>query len=236
MLTILLFIWRIFPGEVSRWHYDVHRNHLLNDNAAAALGSINKAIEWAPFHPRYWIARGGAEMELEDYDASAKSFDRAIELIQEFYPRGSQAIAIAQNNSAYARALGKIELNKAREDIDAALKVLAKEGAWLDTRGYVRLLQGELEGALEDTHSAVTQSESIYRAEVLATTSRSRDVVRRRMVNSKLRGLNEELVVLHEHRGLVFEALGQTDAAKRDFKVAAAYQAKANALREPPGN
>ena len=229
--ALLLLIWRNFPSEVAQWYVDAHRNHLLDNDAVAAFASIQKAIDWDPIDPRNWSARGGVEMELENFTASAASFDRAIELIEEFHPASRQAIAVAQNNSAYARALGQIDLERARTDIDAALRVLPPDGAWLDTRGYIRLLQGDLEGALEDTHSAVTQTESTYRARELATKSEFRDIVRRRVYKSSLRGINEELVVLYKHRAMVYEALGQTEAAERDFESSLAYQAKADRWR-----
>ena len=226
VFTIALVSWRILPHQVASWYCAAYEHHTLEGDANAALAAIEKAIAWDEFNPEYWMNAGSAAMEVGDYPRSWQHFDHARELLQHHHSHATNAIASAQNGAAYARALANSELDRASEDIAAALRVLPKESAFIDTSGYIRYLQGDLKGALEETHSAVTQFESVYHAQRASALSLQKSI-RRRKMNHRLRNLNEVMAELYLHRGLVYQELGKSEPAERDLAQAEYYQDKA---------
>ncbi len=227
LTTLAIVVGSHLPAEIARWHYAVYRSHVLDGDHRSALAAVERAIEWAPNDPQYWDAKGGTELQLDDYPASIKSFDRERQLLELASPTNLLAIAQVQNNSAYARALGGTQLERAGKDIEQSLEMIPKVDSWLDTRGFIRYLRGDLDGALDDLQSAISQSEETYRVEKRRIERRFENTVRTRTRNLQLSGLERYLAVLHGHRALIYEELGEVAAARRDFEIAEACQAAA---------
>lgn len=225
-----LLAWQAFPREVARWHQAAYQNHTLNDDLPAALRAIENALRWDQANARYWLEAGHAAMATEDYEKSWQRFDYARELLEKTDPQ-SVNIAIAQNGGAYARALAGKELDRASADIAEALDVRRDSSAFIDTSGYIRYQQGDLERALEETHLAVSESESTYQVRKKFVRKSLQKSIRRLEMNQQLRQLEEELAELHLHRGLVYQKLGNATAADRDLEQSKAYQDKADRLR-----
>jgi tetratricopeptide (TPR) repeat protein len=59
------------------------------------------------------------------------------------------------NSRCWTRALGAIELDKALADCETALKLSPNSAAILDSRGLVKLRQGNLAGAIADYDAAL---------------------------------------------------------------------------------
>jgi tetratricopeptide (TPR) repeat protein len=231
ILGLVMLAVRGFPRELARWHFAAYENHSLNGNAAAALGSIENAIAWDKVNATYWLMAGSAAMEAADYNKSWKYFDHAREILQTDHPAADESIAIAQNGAAYARALANTELEQASADIAAARKVLPNDSNLLDTSGFILYLQGDLEGALRETNAAVTASELTYASRQALIRNALQNSIRRRQLNYQLHQLNRELADLHLHRGLVYEKIGESQAAERDFQQATTFRERADQFR-----
>ena len=130
------------------------------------------------------------------------------------------------NARAYARALGNVQITEGLEDIQAAFEALGTEdnAAFLDTRGYLYYLNGDFDEALRDMERAVQMAEDerssfVMRRPELQKQSR----VDERLLDRQARRINENLAVLYQHRGLVYEALDRPEEAEADFERADKY-------------
>src|SRR5262245_52650870 len=74
---------------------------------------------------------------------------------------GRPGRAEALNGLAYARALAQIDLAKALDNVNAALKLTPESGSILDTRGYLLYLNRQYEAALPDMNMAVGEFEKL---------------------------------------------------------------------------
>jgi hypothetical protein len=137
------------------------------------------------------------------------------------------------NGVAYYRALGEQDLDIAWAEINAALRQLnqmsdlarsqdawrASQVAFLDTRGYLRYLRGDNEGALEDLSPAVLGAEARRQAEHFdATTAIRLGITDPRTVAWQLKEVDRTTAVIRYHRALVLEALRRPDEAARDYR------------------
>lgn len=116
----------------------------------------------------------------EAVDAFTKSLDAA--------PKNHEALAYRA--AAYV-ALGKLE--SAEEDVDAAIKLESDFSLTWNTRGYIRWLQKNFPGAIEDFTSAIAYGTDDRRID---------DGGRAQM---------------HQNRGIAWQDAGNTDRALLDF-------------------
>lgn len=110
------------------------------NRAINRLGNVQSS-DWALFY-----ARGAAFERLRDWDHSDADMLRALQL--------SPDQPFALNFLGFSWADRNINLPRAREMIERALKLRPDDGAILDSRGWVRLRQGDLKGAIEDLERA----------------------------------------------------------------------------------
>jgi tetratricopeptide (TPR) repeat protein len=152
------------------------------------------------YHRRSW-----ANCLLKDYAAAVDDATQAIELVG----HGHRMLPTFLNQRAYIRALA----NTSKEELEAGLKdveeAIAMErddnAAFIDTRGYLLHLLGRHKEALVD----------IKRAIELTKGSRERAY---RFNDAQ--ELKENLAVMHHHRALIHDALGNKDEAIEDFRLA----------------
>jgi tetratricopeptide (TPR) repeat protein len=101
------------------------------------------------------------------------------------------------------------ELEAGLDDIQRAMRMVrsnaAANAAFIDTRGYLYHLLGEQQKALDDLDKAIS----------LTTAERSH--LRLPEMQEKL---NEDLAVMHHHRSLVHQALGNIEEAESDRELA----------------
>ena len=129
------------------------------------------------------------------------------------------ALALALNNRAYAYALANKELDLGLKDIGEAFDVLRNEDVYvyLDTRGYLRFLKGDLDDAKNDMEVATELAErenANFQRELDDYKAHAANL---RSYNLMKRQKDEEMSVIYHHRGLVYEALGEVEAAKQDL-------------------
>lgn len=128
---------------------------------------------------------------------------------------GIPSRATALNELAYAKAIGKIGLDSALQEINDALKS-EKHAAFLDTRGFIYYQMGKYELALKDLDPAVNELERIITF-LDANSAQLRRVspdIRKYEIDIRTR--NQDIAPVYYHRALVHEKLGHAAAAAAD--------------------
>lgn len=140
--------------------------------------------------------------------------DQAIadaEAIREAYSgRGARAAAESLNTLAYARAIGKRDLDKALEDVNLALEILGENPAMLDTRAVVYHGLGKHRLALADMRRALAGMQSEY-AQAMSASARGLPDPRELEILRKAQAKN--LAVGYYHYSLVLQKLGLVNDA-----------------------
>lgn len=134
-------------------------------------------------------------------------------------PSDRQQLAIALNARAYVRWLARVQPELARADIDEAFD-LAKtpdNHAFLDTRGMVHLLLGNLPEAQRDMELAVTKAEVYFGDGSSQLRHMMQLMVDHRREVRSLAVLQNELAVILYHRALVYQQLGHLPQAEADL-------------------
>jgi tetratricopeptide (TPR) repeat protein len=163
--------------------------------------------------------------EHEKAIADASAIVDLMAKLAEISESANLAYADALNARAYARALGEIDIEKGLEDIQQAFELLGTEdnAAFLDTRGYLYYLAGQMDNALRDMERSVQLAEDDRSAIVMRRVDRIRSGVDERQVDESERLAEQNLAVLYQHRGLVYEKLGRSNEATEDFRRAQEY-------------
>jgi tetratricopeptide (TPR) repeat protein len=123
----------------------------------------------------------------------------------------------ALNFRAYARALAQRDLSEALRDIENAILRSGDQlnHAYLDTRGYLHFLLGDLENARVDMDRALADAEAEFRA--FKAREKPGDP---RLWAIQEKVLEANLAVIYHHRGLVYQQLGQLETAEHDLSRA----------------
>ncbi len=149
--------------------------------------------------------------------AEAVAYWKKVDQKSQLSGRPSRSIAL--NELAYSRALAKVELDQALQNVDESLELITEKeekegvrGGILDTRGYILYLKGRYTAALNDLNQAIALEEPPLHKERLAYERLPEKVRQKRGASAELR----LLAVLYYHRALVHEALGHEQDAAAD--------------------
>ena len=195
-----------------------------------AVEDCNTALDIAPTRSANFALyqRALAYQRLGTHDLALKDIDQLVEMARQgTQPQvlsGDQVFALdypaSLNLRAYARALAQQDVELGLKDIDEAFRRSGDDdnAAYLDTRGYLRYLAGDLSGALEDAERAVQM-----RDQVMVALEGQEPVGDQRVWSRQRRQLTEELAVLLQHRGLIHEALQHPEQAAEDLRRAEQY-------------
>jgi len=150
------------------------------------------------------------------------------------------------NTAAYFRAVANQDLDRAEKDINRALEIqemfakmqrelriqqgqsetdftgferAAHPPSMIDTRGFVYYRQGNYEAALKDAEYAVVEMSRMIPTWEQYLDQKRHDVAELRNLKLQYREqiLKTQAVLIY-HRGLVFQALQQTEKAEQDFQ------------------
>lgn len=228
------------------WFYSRAGEKLERDDLPGALAELDWAIWCLPDAPRPYLIRGQCRLAAKDFEGSLQDYTRAIELDQKsaqgylgrsmVYQRmgdGRKAIddlnqaikrsdphnPVPLNDRAYVRAVAGIELKEGLADIEKALELAgnnySRASLFYDTRGWIRFRMGDLQAALKDLDQAID----------LAATQRERELDYlaghqrpRRMIAQVAREWDQNLAVMHHHRGEVYQKLGKARQASADLQ------------------
>lgn len=135
-----------------------------------AMADINKAIELAPDEPSWPNLRAQLEEETGDLAHAMADYDRATTL--------DPADDMAWNNACWLRASHNIEIDKALDACNKALKANPANAEARDSLGFVQYRKGQLADALASYNAAFAadpkQAASLY----------MRGIVEKRMGNA----------------------------------------------------
>ncbi len=127
------------------------------------------------------------------------------------------ARATLLNSRAYARAQANLELAEGLVDVEEALKLEGEDvAAFLDTRAYLLHLLGQNEKALVDMDSAIEQTQEDKLGWMRMRGFRAGPQV----VERRLKDFDLNLAVMHQHRSLVYAALGRQKEAAAEHELA----------------
>jgi tetratricopeptide (TPR) repeat protein len=211
-----------------------------------ALVQAERALSWSPTSIELLLLRAKIYLQRDDYERALNDVESAVVqkpndqeaqslrlLCLHRLHRQREAAAAATdilqrslgnrtemlNTRAYARALGDFDLDDALIDIEEALAGNEDNASFLDTRGYVLFKLGRHDDALADFDRAIE------------LVGRERDEFERTIEGRRLsesqaaakarreRLFDENLAVMHHHRGEVYEKLGRSDEAKKDLFI-----------------
>ena len=220
----------------------------LADDLLGALADIDHAVKWLPSEPApdHALAvhrfRGYLRQRNQDLNGSLDDYTRLVALApknswgyllrsrvlqqmerhREAIDDLNQAVRLnpadveVYNSRAYTRAVANVELNEALVDIERALQASPDEPNYLDTRGYIHYLLGNYDKALADLDRAIEITEEQKGHDLDFRADRGVDS---RQIARLTRQWNENLSVMHHHRGQVHEKLGHPDQAQADLKL-----------------
>ena len=203
------------------WH--AMANEKLND-LPAALRDLNEVTRDPRLQPEALSRRAMIQFRLHNDAAALADANRAVELnLRRMSERAELAFLSARlickrqrQQDPAPTAAQKVELLKALEDVQAALDLEGNDSNLLDTRGFVLYLQGDYQAALDDLNAAL--SDTIEQG--------PGDAMRRLLNGRRPRAAPREQLspesraVLHQHRGLIYQALSRNAEAEADFQYA----------------
>jgi tetratricopeptide (TPR) repeat protein len=161
-----------------------------------ALDVLNDLNERLPDNPAILVERSQVLQHLgrhEEAVADWKSLDRMS------LTGGIPSRPMALNGLAYARAVGKLELDDGLKGVEEALTIEPGDPMILDTRGFILYHQGKYEASLADMTAAVVGVEKLF----------DRPPGEQRIDK-------QGVAVVRYHRALVLEKLGRFAEAKAD--------------------
>lgn len=174
-----------------------------------SLEDISRAIELRPDELEFYSFRSSILQRLGRFREAIEDIDHAIRLAP---PATWQLL----NNRAYIRALGKMDLEQALDDVEKSIRQTGETRAIsLDTRGYIRYLLERYEPALRDMNQAILLAQEDRRKDVRKL---ERFDVEPGLQNLIVRGHDHILAVLYHHRGLIHQKLGHEREARADLE------------------
>lgn len=152
-----------------------------------ALAESEQAIEMEPELLEAYEIKAHALTALNRRSEAIETYDHLLETQPDR--------ALFLNNRAYMRALERVDLEEAFEDIERALEI-EQAPSFIDTRGYLHYLFGRYDLALADfdavlNHPSLRDGSADWNPE----------------------GVGE----VYFHRGLVYRKLGKDEEAERNF-------------------
>lgn len=176
---------------------------------AGARVDVERAIAVTPTASAPLRIRALLHVTLDEPDAALADAQAALAM-------AGVADPDALNFRAYVRALVGRDLPAALDDIDAALAGSgATTPAFLDTRGFILHLLGRHQEAVDQLNLAIDDMQT-SRRQLMALAGR----VDTDKLAFALRSVDQDLAVMHHHRGLACRAIGLDGQARQDFESA----------------
>ena len=177
---------------------DWHRAEQYQDGAVGSRASMLNGLAYAQ-------ALGNTELDqaLENVETALRYVDSLESLL-----KPDPAVS-GDRGRWWLRKLQSLVESDNRSRIE--LELIGTKAAMLDTRGYIQLLRGELEAAQRDLDEAVKLIEVR-----LERRSQSTDYIDRREFELEMEEERQSAAVIHYHRALLYDRLGQTAEADRD--------------------
>ncbi len=173
-----------------------------------AIDDYDEALQRNPRHVTARINRSVAFQHLGLHARAIADWKELLGFAQNADPRQR---AVLLNGLAYAQALGQQDLEDALTNVDQALSLAGENAAMLDTRGYIRFLNGDFKAARGDLDLAVEQAEAEFQRFEART-----DYLDQAEREHQLREYRRNLAVIRYHRALILESLDRPFEAEHD--------------------
>jgi len=194
----------------------------------AALEDYDRVLELKPHNSAARVQRTQA---LQHLGRHREAIEEWKALVDRYAQTSADRRASLLNGLAYARAVGKAELDEALVDIDVALELIGGiEAAWapdagseaelylidsraamLDTRGFIQYRLGAWDAAKRDLDMAVEMIEKR-----LGILSKDRQYPDHRERELKMDSVRQSVAVIHYHRAMVNDEIDETGQAAQD--------------------
>lgn len=212
-----------------------------NDDLEGSLSDLDELIAAAARDDEAMEGRDERDMQLlrqkantlqrlERYTEAISILDEILKYRQSEYSKrdddeSRQNYAMALNNLAYTVAQAftatddqqtfdvAVALAQSRESLDL---LRFDDPATIDTWGYLLLLNGQAESAVEQLQRAVMLTEE----EQAGYRKRLQQVADQRALQMQLLLLDQQLAVILHHRGEAYAAIGETDKSNADIAKA----------------
>lgn len=185
------------------------RVRLEDHDPAGARDDIERAIAVTPTAAAPLRQRAIVRVVANEPEAALADAQAALEMAGHADPE-------ALNFRAYIRALVGRDLPAALDDIDAALAGSgATTPAFLDTRGLILHLLGRHQEAIDDLNLAIDEMQTARRRLMSLAGRADADELA-----VALRSVDQNLAVMHHHRGLACRAIGLEGQARQDLESA----------------
>ena len=178
-----------------------------------ALLDADRAVALAPGSAEGYMVRSQIYQHLGRHAQAVKDWSWLVEATRQ---RKGAEHASALNGRSYARALGGLELEEAKKDIEAALSIVGPNAAMLDTRGYLRYRRGEYAAARADMEKAVALAEGEFQLYSRGAEKLRLGTADPRLLELELSRHAQATAVIRYHRALVYDRLGMQDRAEED--------------------
>jgi len=186
-----------------------------------SLDDFNQLIKLSPYFATGFAGRARTLQRLGRHQEAIDDYSSAIRLSAEDDDG-------PWNARAYARALARIDLEAALEDVERAIRMRNeraegegfKEPAiatYLDTRGYILHLLGHEKEALTDLDKAIEQTENereLWEAKLDSSTENPD------LVSLQKLAFEQTLAVMYHHRGEIHQAMGHDALSSHDLNKA----------------
>ncbi|HEY6565610.1 MAG TPA: hypothetical protein VIY86_14065 [Pirellulaceae bacterium] len=233
-VPLVLVLVPVFVGagrrEVARWYQALAIEADFDRQVQQAMSLAESGLRWDPDNillriqlVGWRLSDGTAGDALEDADLAVQAARKEARTAPNV--QNQLILASALNTSAYTRALAGVEWDRAKEQIDDAIRLSGSDLAsglagMLDTRGYVNYLLGDLPAALDDMEQAVKLMESDIERQLAQIRLQRDEEIDPRPSRQLEQDLRETRAVLYHHRGLVYRALGRSGEADADLRHA----------------
>ena len=112
------------------------------------------------------------------------------------------------------------DLEQGLKDIEEAISIFGNEPNFVDTRGYLKYFNNDLDGALADINFAIKAKET--ELEEIHEENEGKSI-RSTKTETVITTFKETLSVLYHHRAVVLEKQGKTEAAEKDAQLSIEY-------------
>ena len=197
------------PHEIANWYHAAALEAHLAGNSDAAMNFLGQGVAWSPEQPDLYATRSEIYQRMGRHKDAIREQDRIVEIC-----RASPSLSLdrALNGRAYCRALGEIELNEGLEDVQQAIEFEGGESAfYLDTRGYLYYLLGDLDLAERDLVRAKDLAEEMYHIGLIEIEQTTYAGLREKQRTQ----YDHFLAVIYHHLGLLYQRQDRTELADR---------------------
>ncbi|MEW4566200.1 tetratricopeptide repeat protein [Bremerella sp. JC770] len=200
--------------------------HYRQDEATDARIQLEEAIALGKNDPRIVTQAGFLLSRMGQHDGALMLSDRLVDIaenektihLHEALNRRAYSIAMA----AADEAATKEQIDQGMKDIDLAIEYYGDDASYVDTRGYLKVFQGDLKGAVKDLDAAIKFYEDT-RTGLLAELTPEQVENMPSGVTFVDNQLKQVLAVLYSHRATAYEKLGNEEEAQKDTELAQTY-------------